>query len=111
MIVRAPGIVSGRIEQKMSLHQDVVPTLMQSALGCHSDVTDYSNGQHLQQLPESRGTVVASYMGSAYLIDGKVLERVVSRRYAWGDLKQSVQSPSPGQVQLLREEVSRFLKR
>lgn len=84
---------------------------MQSALGCTADFADYSNGEHLQQLPESRGTVIASYMGSAYLIDGKVLERVVSRRYAWGDLKQPVESPIPSQVRRLREEESRFLKR
>ncbi|MFM7524140.1 MAG: sulfatase-like hydrolase/transferase [Betaproteobacteria bacterium] len=111
MIVRAPGVASGRVEQKMSLHQDVVPTLMQSALGCTADFADYSNGEHLQQLPESRGTVIASYMGSAYMIDGKVLERVVSRRYAWGDLKQPVESPIPSQVLRLKEEESRFLKR
>jgi membrane-anchored protein YejM (alkaline phosphatase superfamily) len=84
---------------------------MQSALGCYSALEDYSNGQHLFRLPGARGTVIASYMGSAYLIDGKVLERTASRKYAWGDLKQTVDSPAPSAVQQLREEEARFLGR
>lgn len=110
MIVRAPGGPIG-IEQKMSLHQDVVPTLMESVLGCHSAFEDYSNGQHLFRLPQSRGTVIASYMGSAYLIDGSVLERASNRKYAWHDLKQVADSPAPSAVQRLRAEEARFLGR
>ena len=111
MIVRAPGTTSGHAEQKMSLHQDVVPTLMQSTLGCSSDIADYSNGQHLFKLPEARGTVIASYMGSAYLIDGKVLERTAGRRYSWNDMKQPVDRPPSQTMQSLREEEARFLGR
>jgi uncharacterized protein len=111
MIVRVPGTASGRVEQKMSLHQDVVPTLMQSALGCSSDIADYSNGQHLLKLPETRGAVISSYMGSAYLVDGKVLERSTGRRYGWNDMKQSVDRPPSQTMQLLREEQARFLGR
>jgi membrane-anchored protein YejM (alkaline phosphatase superfamily) len=111
MIVRAPGTASGRVEQKMSLHQDVVPTLMQSALGCSSDIADYSNGQHLFKLPEARGTVISSYMNDAYLADGKVLERTAGRRYGWNDMKQSVDRPPSQTMQLLREEEARFLGR
>lgn len=110
MIVRAPGVNSARVEQKMSLHQDLVPTLMQSALGCTSDAADYSNGQHLFKLPEVRGTVIASYMGGAYLVDGKVLERTAGRRYRWNDMNQSVDRPPSQTMQLLREEEARFLR-
>lgn len=110
MIVRAPGVNSARVEQKMSLHQDLVPTLMQSALGCTSDTADYSNGQHLFKLPEVRGTVIASYMGGAYLVDGKVLERTAGRRYRWNDMNQSVDRPPSQTMQLLREEEARFLR-
>jgi membrane-anchored protein YejM (alkaline phosphatase superfamily) len=95
----------------MSLHQDVVPTLMQSALGCSSEIADYSNGQHLFKLPASRGTVIASYMGGAYLFDGKVLERTAGRRYGWNDMKQSVDRPTSQTMQSLREEEARFLGR
>jgi len=100
-----------RVEQNLSLHQDVVPTLMQSALGCNSPIEDYSNGQHLFNLPASRGTVISSYMGGAYLIDGKVLERTASRRYAWRDMTQGVDNPPATAVQRLREEEARFLAR
>jgi membrane-anchored protein YejM (alkaline phosphatase superfamily) len=93
----------------MSLHQDVVPTLMQSALGCSSEIADYSNGQHLFKLPDSRGTVIASYMGGAYLVDGKVLERTAGRRYGWHDMKQTVDRPPSQAMQSLREEEARFL--
>ena len=110
MIVRAPGANSASVEQKISLHQDLVPTLMQSALGCTSDIADYSNGQHLFKLPEARGTVIASYMGGAYLVDGKVLERTAGRRYRWNDMNQSVDRPPSQAMQLLREEEARFLK-
>jgi len=111
MIVRAPGSAMGSIEQKMSLHQDVVPTLMQSALGCTSEMANYSNGQHLFKLPDSRGTVIASYMGGAYLVDGKVVERTAGRRYSWNDMKQTVDRPPSQTMQLLREEERRFLVR
>jgi len=111
LIIRPPGKAIARIEQNLSLHQDVVPTLMQSALGCNSPLEDYSNGQHLLKLPESRGTVISSYMGGAYLIDGKVLERTASRRYAWRDMTQVVDNPPATAVQRLREEEARFLLR
>jgi membrane-anchored protein YejM (alkaline phosphatase superfamily) len=111
MIVRAPGTALGRVEQTMSVHQDVVPTLMQSALGCSSKIADYSNGQHLFKLPDSRGTVIASYMGGAYLVDGKVLERTAGRRYGWNDMKQTVDRPTSQTMQSLREEEARFLGR
>lgn len=111
MIVRAPKHPGGRVEQRLSLHQDVVPTLMQEALGCSSPVTDYSNGHNLFDLPEKRGTVIASYMADAYLIDGRVLERSVKRRYQWSDMKREADSPPAAQVQALRAEEGRFLSR
>ena len=111
MIVRAPGTALGRVVQTMSVHQDVVPTLMQSALGCSSEIADYSNGQHLFKLPATRGTVIASYMGGAYLVDGKVLERTAGRRYGWNDMKQTVDRPTSQTMQSLREEEARFLGR
>ncbi len=111
LIVRVPNHPGGHVEQKMSLHQDVVPTLMQAALGCTSPVTDYSNGANLFALPEKRGTVIASYMRDAYLIDGKVFERSVNRRYEWGDMRRTAEGASAAVVQELRREEGRFLSR
>ena len=111
MIVRAPSHPAGRVETKLSLHQDVVPTLMQEALGCSTPITKYSNGQNLFNLPAKRGTVIASYMADAYLIDGSVLERSVKRRYQWGDMKREADSPPADEVRALRAEEGRFLSR
>lgn len=109
MIVRAPHHAGGNVETRLSLHQDVVPTLMREALGCTSPITDYSNGQDMFSLPERRGTVIASYMTDAYLIDGKVLERTVKRRYPWSDMKREAESPPAEEVKALRAEEGRFL--
>ena len=112
LVMRAPGRPGGAIEQKMSLHQDVVPTLMRHALGCNSPSSDYSHGADLFALPEKRGTLIASYMADAYLIDGTVLERTVRRHYNWQDMRRPIPSDfNPGSVQSLREDEGRFLSR
>ncbi len=112
MIVRAPGQTVGKVEQRMSLHQDVVPTLMNHGLGCASSVSDYSHGADMYALPEKRGTLISSYMSDAYLIDGIVLERTVRRRYDWRDMRQPhMGEVSPTAIQSLRTEEGRFLSR
>ncbi len=112
LIVRAPGHAAGAVEQTMSLHQDVVPTLMTEVLGCSSPVADYSHGANLFALPERRGTLLASYMADAYLIDGVVLERSVRRRYDWHDMRKSVPAAlSADAAQALRKDEGRFLSR
>lgn len=111
LIVRAPGHAGNKVESRLSLHQDVVPTLMQGALGCTSPVANYSNGVNLFSLPERRSTVISSYMSDAYLIDGKVIERSTKRRYAWNDMRHDAEMPSSEAVQAMRSEESRFLSR
>ncbi len=112
MIVRAPGQAAGEVVPRMSLHQDVVPTLMARALNCASSSADYSHGVDLFALPERRGTLISSYMSDAYLIDGVVLERTVRRRYDWRDMRQSRPDDiAPEAIQALRAEEGRFLSR
>jgi membrane-anchored protein YejM (alkaline phosphatase superfamily) len=111
LIVRAPGHAGHQVEQRVSLHQDVVPTLMQEALGCTSPVADYSHGANLFHLPERRSTVIASYMSQAYLIDGKVIERSTKRRYAWNDMQHKVDIPPPESIKGMRTEEGRFFSR
>ncbi len=111
LVVRVPGRAPA-LEQRMSLHQDLVPTLMTHALGCSSPVADYSHGADLFALPEKRGTLIASYMTDAYLIDGVVLERTVRRRYDWRDMRQpQPDSLAADAAQALRKEEGRFLSR
>ncbi len=110
LIVRAPGSSVGAVERRMSLHQDVLPTLMTHALGCLSPLTDYSHGADLFALPAKRATLIASYMSDAYLVDGIVLERTVRRRYDWHDMRQRrTDGPAADAVQALRAEEGRFL--
>lgn len=109
LIVRAPGQQVGKRESRVSLHQDVVPTLMKEALGCSSAMTDYSNGTSLFSLPERRATILSSYMTHAYLVDGVVLERTVRRKYAWRDMKQAGELENPDAVRALMEEERRFI--
>ncbi len=112
MIVRAPGHAAAAKVQAMSLHQDVVPTLMTRALGCSSPVADYSHGADLFALPERHGTLIASYMADAYLIDGVVLERTARRRYDWHDMRNGLSLESANDAaQALRKEEGRFLSR
>ncbi len=112
LVVHAPGRAGGVIEPKMSLHQDIVPTLMRHALGCASPAADYSHGGDLFALPEKRATMIGSYMSDAYLIDGTVLERTVRRHYDWQDMRHPI-SPDlhPDAVQALRSDEGRFLSR
>lgn len=111
LVVHAPGRKGGQVETRMSLHQDVVPTLMRDALGCHSPASDYSHGAHLFDLPERRGTVMASYMSEAYLIDGEVLEKTAQRRYAWRDMQPGAAAIAPEAIRRLRAEEASFLAR
>lgn len=88
LVVHAPGQPPA-VESRLSLHQDVVPTLMQDALGCPGPSADYANGINLYQLPEQRGTILSSYFASAYLVAGTVIDRTTGKKYAWDDVKQS----------------------
>ncbi len=111
MIVRAPKQVAGNIETQLSLHQDVVPTLMQRALGCTSPETAYSNGVDLFKLPHQRGTVISSYMSSAYLVGGTVIEKTTSDFYDWHDMKRQAVQANTMTVRDLMSEERRFITR
>lgn len=109
LLVMAPGQFAGRQESRLSLHQDVVPTLMQEALGCKSPVEAYSNGVNLFHLPEHRGTLLASYMMQAYWFDGTVFDRTTNRSYDWHDMKQARKLADMEAVRVLMNEERRFL--
>lgn len=112
LVVRAPGQALGATEKRMSLHQDVVPTLMRHALGCTSPAEEYSHGSDLFALPERRATLIASYMSDAYLVDGTVLERTVRRHYDWQDMRRPISADFQSTaVQTLRADEGRFLSR
>ncbi len=100
LVVKSPGQIVGAVESRLSLHQDVVPTLMADALGCSSPTEHYANGSNLFRLPEGRGTVLSSYFTKAYWIDGVIIESLSGRKYAWDDMKEK---KSLGDVKCIKQ--------
>lgn len=111
LIVRAPGQQEVKSESRLSLHQDVVPTLMKHALSCTSPINDYSNGADLLALPDKRGTIISSYMATAYLIDGVVIDKTINRKYNWRGLGLPFSVPPASDIRELMEEEGRFIQR
>ncbi len=109
LLVMSPGQFVAKQEKKLSLHQDVVPTLMQEALGCTAPINTYSNGLNLFQLPAQRGTILASYMTQAYWIDDIILDRTTNKKYDWRDIKKERSLDNAEAVRLLIQEEGRFL--
>ncbi len=109
LIVHAPGQHAGKVESKLSLHQDVVPTLMKEALGCSSPATDYSHGANLFSLPEKRNTVMASYMSNAYLVNGTVIDKSVNKKYDWSDMQKTYAPVDMNAVREMMSEERRFI--
>ena len=109
LLVMSPGQFMGKQEKKLSLHQDVVPTLMQEALGCTAPVNTYSNGMNLFQLPAQRGTILSSYMTQAYWFDDMIFDRTTNKKYDWADVKKERSLDNAEAVRLLIQEERRFL--
>ncbi|HIK92885.1 MAG TPA: DUF3413 domain-containing protein [Planctomycetes bacterium] len=110
LIVKMPGQRKGAVETRLSLHQDVVPTVMHDVLGCESSTEQYANGNNLFSLPESRGTVFSSYFTSAYWADGVILESLTGRKYSWEDMNKKKSLGDLKVVKALMVEERRFLR-
>ena len=109
LLVMSPGQFVAKQEKKLSLHQDIVPTLMQEALGCAAPENTFSNGLNLFQLPEQRGTILSSYMTQAYWFDDMVFDRTTNKKYDWRDIKQTRSLDNTEAVRALILEERRFL--
>ena len=109
LLVMSPGQFVAKQEKKLSLHQDVVPTLMQEALGCAAPVNTYSSGMNLFQLPMQRGTILSSYMTQAYWFDDMIFDRTTNKKYDWRDIKKERSLDNSEAVRLLLQEERRLL--
>ena len=109
LLVMSPGQFVAKQEKRLSLHQDVVPTLMQEALGCAAPVNTYSSGMNLFQLPAQRGTILSSYMTQAYWFYDMIFDRTTNKRYDWRDIKKERSLDNSEAVRLLLQEERRFL--
>lgn len=110
LLVHAPGQKVARHEHKASSHQDIVPTLMQEALGCKTAREAYSTGANLFDLPNNRSLVMSSYYNNAYWIEGTVLDRSTGKQYAWGDIKNTRPVLDKTKLHQLQDEERRFFK-
>lgn len=109
LLVMSPGQFVAKQEKKLSLHQDIVPTLMQEALGCNAPVNTYSSGMNLFQLPAQRGSILSSYMTQAYWFDDMIFDRTTNKKYDWADIKKERLLDNADAVRLLLQEERRFL--
>jgi len=66
MILHWPGRAAARFEHRSS-HYDVVPTLMQDALGCSNDPSDYASGNNLFSGKDWDWILAGSYYNYAVL--------------------------------------------
>jgi membrane-anchored protein YejM (alkaline phosphatase superfamily) len=87
MIIKRPHQTQGEVIKNRSLHQDLVPTLMELALGCLTPAAEYSNGQNIFNIPENRSTIATSYFDTAYINGNYVIELLKMKRYAWDDMR------------------------
>lgn len=110
LLVHAPGQKMARLENKVSSHQDIVPTLMQDVLGCNTAREAYSTGANLFALPEKRTLVMSSYYNNAYWIDGTVLDRSTGKQYAWRDINKVNSTLDKQKLHQLQDEERRFFR-
>lgn len=112
LLIKPAHASDAKQETRFSSHQDVVPTLMTRVLGCKpEDIPSYANGTLLTALPETRKTVIASYMTSAYWIDGIIYDKsALGLSYRWGNLNELNDVKNTQYIQSLIKEESLFFR-
>lgn len=111
LIVKRAHQKTGQISDQLSTHQDIVPTLIEEALGCKAPTLQYSNGLNLFKPQPPRGTVFYSYAASAYLVDDTIVEKYsLDPPYAWSDVTRRKDPPSPAAIKALVEAEARFMR-
>ncbi len=110
LLVHAPGQKTYQREQRVSSHQDIVPTLMENVLGCSTAREAYSTGANLFALPETRSLVMSSYYNNAYWVDGAVLDRSNGKQYAWNDINDTAITLDKQKLHQVKDEERRFFR-
>lgn len=111
LLIKTPGQKTGQTRETLSTHQDIVPTLIEEALRCKGPAENYATGSNLFRNGSKAGTVISSYVTSAYWIDGSIVEKLaVGPGYAWNDLKEKRPMPASESIRKLMAEEGRFLR-
>ena len=112
LLIRWPGQDAQRYTHRTS-HFDVVPTLLQDALGCTNPARDYSSGMHLTQVDAERLLVLSSYEQFAVvepdrtaIVDDLGSMEVVDEHY-----RPSTGKLAPQRIAQAMDEMGRFYKR
>lgn len=96
---------------KLSGHVDIVPSILSQILECEKEITDFSSGKNLFNLPSNRGLIMSSYKDNAYLIDNKIYSNgLFFKSYDVHDVKNENKKISYDKINLLRKEETHFLK-
>nr|WP_324259913.1 sulfatase-like hydrolase/transferase [Cellvibrio fontiphilus] len=110
LLIHAPGQTTNQFENRVSSHQDIVPTLMENVLGCSTAREAYSTGANLFALPETRSLVMSSYYNNAYWVDGAVLDRSNGKQYSWVDINNTAITLDKQKLHQVQDEERRFFR-
>jgi membrane-anchored protein YejM (alkaline phosphatase superfamily) len=110
LVFYAPG-KAPRVMERRTSHVDISPTILETFLGCTSDVADYSNGVNLyDDMTDPRPFVVGSYVNHAFLIGENVYEMspIHAKSYKFYDITRDASAPPPEMLNRIVREISRF---
>jgi uncharacterized protein len=109
LIMYLPGDAKGQVVRKRSSHIDVVPTLLRHAFGCVNNISDYSSGEDLMNLPGHRSLIAMSYKNKAYIIDDTVYsEGITLNSFELYDIKKRNNDFNYREIALLKESENAF---
>jgi len=112
LVIYYPDNNDNHIINKRSAHVDVMPTLLNSLFQCEPPYSDYSSGENLFNLPESRSLIVGSYVNSAYIIDNTVYSREFGiKSYDFDDIASINKDFDYDAIREVMNEETRFLNR
>jgi len=112
LILKFPENSEHHLEDKLSGHVDIVPTIMSHVLKCDNPINDYSSGYNLLALPEERGVVMLSYNDKAYLIGDMVYANGLSfESYHVDDYTMKNEDVDYKKINEIRKQETSFLNK
>jgi membrane-anchored protein YejM (alkaline phosphatase superfamily) len=114
MYIKKPGQTNREEVNYISLHQDIVPTLMEEVLKTKTKESDYSNGTNIFKLTHDRGTVAYSYFDSGYIFDNVAVDKLTRLKYSFETgkvLSNPLTKEEKEKIKELFNEELRFLRK
>jgi membrane-anchored protein YejM (alkaline phosphatase superfamily) len=114
MIIKKPGQTNKEEINYISLHQDIVPTLMEEILKIEISSYNYSNGTNMFKLTKDRGTSVSSFFDVAYIFDNITYEVNTTKKYYWDTglpIERSLTNDEKLKIKELFEDEMKFINK